>query len=158
LPTFLTTPKMSPELAARVNASVSGKARGQKRSVVRALLGLAVLVTVALAIGSIAVSRTRQSDALESRRTRLLESFRERSASVAELDRRMLDRSMDLLLTLSAPYEGDLVSPKLRNKEQLGATLAQPTIYLRAPIEGFDDLQSLRAASEASFPDGSFHV
>src|SRR5262245_58079942 len=98
--TFLTTSKMDPALAARIEASVRGRKgsqKGQRTSAARArrLVALARVVFVLTAIFgvySVIVGRRQARHALERSRTALLESVREQGASLKPEDRQSVAR------------------------------------------------------------------
>jgi hypothetical protein len=148
--TFLVTSKMSPALRARVEAAVRGKKQDRHRRWPRVAVALSLVAALVAAGVSIARTRQQQSEALEARRARLLETHRERTATGA-LDVARVEQTRALLLGLAAPYEGDFVADGL--KANAAAMLARPTLYLRAPIESFESELSLGHAAEASQRD-----
>ena len=157
MPTFLTTSKMDPALAERVDASVRGK-KGPRRSAARArrivsLLRLVLVVTVALGIYNIVVGRRESKRALEQTRASLLESARMQSDSLSSEERAAMSRVESWLVRLSARYEGDLVDADLRGPGKLAATLARPLVYVRGTAEALGSAEGITAAASTSAKD-----
>src|SRR5688572_14169643 len=95
MPTFLVTSKMSPELRARVQASVRGRraapgARLKANSIwwLRVSAGTVVVVLVWTAIAL----RARAAERLEVSRRQLIERVERESLGLTERDRRIVDR------------------------------------------------------------------
>lgn len=159
MPTFLTTPKMDPALAARIEASVSGKkgprARGStarsRRSVL--LLRLTLVLTVAAAVYGVVVGRRESQRALERTRASLLESVHEQGASLVPADRTAVTRVEAWLLRLAGTYDGDFVAPELGRPNALVATLARPTVYVRGAAGAFGSSPQVAAAAATSTKD-----
>lgn len=157
MPTFLTTSKMDPALAARIESSVSGK-KGPRRSVARSrrlvlLLRLVVVVTVATSVYGIVVGRRESKLALERTRTTLLESVREQGASLVPEDHTAVARVEAWLLRLAGEYEGDLVAAELGAPNALAATLARPMVYVRGTSDAFAGSPQVAAVSATSTKD-----
>jgi len=140
LATFLTTPRMSPALAARVEASVRGRPVRPRQRASPNMVVLGRVVGLALIVGLVAwagLMLRRQQDALDSVRHSLLE---QRSAYLAQLTdkQRAAIVQVEVWLTqLAGPYEGDRVVDELRSSTALAEVLARPMVYLRGPLEGF---------------------
>jgi hypothetical protein len=156
MPTFLVTSKMSPELRARVQASVQGRraapgARLKARSIsllrVSAVTVLVVLVWTAVALRARAVER------LESERRLLVERVERESLGLTERDRRIIERVRPWLEAASGSYPGDSVDEALRSSSSLAAVLARPSVYLRAPLASLAGAESLSRAASGSFND-----
>lgn len=154
--TFLTTPRMSPELAARVVASVTGKpVRLRHKASPRLVLlwravGLAVLG--GLVVAALMMQRSHR-DALDGVRQSLLSQLETHAAQLTEEHKTLIVRTQAMLAQLSGPYPGDLVADAIRGNEALSAALAQPLLYVRGPIAGFASTAGLAGLAEASSRD-----
>jgi hypothetical protein len=138
VPTLLTTARMSPELAARVEASVRGT--GKKPSAGhrprRALLirGGALALGVTL-VGAIVLVRGRAQTELEQARSELLTFVQERAARITSADRERLTRARTWLEQSARGHAADSISPELRKPGALEERLRRPTVYVRAPVD-----------------------
>lgn len=155
MPTLLVTRKMSPALAARIEASLRGdRASGATfgpRLV--ALFRLVALLGILGATGSLVAMRHRVSTELEQSRSAVLAAVRAHRASLAPEDLGAVARAEAWLVRLSGPYEGDVVDPGARSAESLGELLAQPSLYVRGPLEAFRTSSGIARAAAASFKD-----
>jgi hypothetical protein len=158
--TFLVNAKMSPELAARVEASVRGGARpsGRAKRVRRttSLLRLVLVVTLLVAGWLAVTSRQRSQRELEETRASLLGAADAAGKDLTPEDRRTPDRAQLWLARLSdsRPYEGDVTDGELRGAEAFAAELRRPMIYVRGPIMAFGgSTEATRAAAAASGKD-----
>lgn len=163
---FLTTPRMNPELRARVERAVSGRARARHHA---AKVGLKVpfasrerlrvarvlpLVALLLVVGLGATAYVHGRRALEAERAALLNALSERRAGLpagheaflAETDRWVLDAASD-----SASAE--TVDPALKAPGALDAWLARPSVYVRGPAVELADGAKLDDAARASIKD-----
>jgi len=157
MPTFLTTSKMDPALAARIEASVTGR-RGTRRSAARtrrivSLARLVLVFSVAFAVYAFVIGRRESRRALERARAALLESVRAQSASLAPEDHGTIARAESWLVSLSGAYEGDLVSSDLAAPGALAATLARPLVYVRGPTAALGSPTEIARAAAASTKD-----
>lgn len=154
--TFLVTRKMSPELAARVRASVRGRRarQGTKRAPrTVALVRLGIAGVLVAAISSLLLLRRQVNDELDGQRAALLEEIRQQSARISADDRHMLERAR-LWLTRSAQgYPGDFIAPRLRSDEDLRSILARPTLYVRGRLDDFRSSEGIDESAEASTKD-----
>lgn len=159
--TFLTTSKMDPALAERIEASVRGrKGTGGRRSAaqVRRLVSIAravLVLTAVFAVYSVVTGRREARRALERSRASLLDSVRERSASLPGAEREadaFVARVQPWLARLSHEYEGDLIAEELRAPNALAATLGRPVVYVRGTTDPFASSQ-LAVVAAASNKD-----
>jgi hypothetical protein len=156
MPSLLVTKKMSPELAARVQASVEGKrARPGARVTPRimglvrlAMFGMMILVVVWLFVAFRRVQRE-----LESQRGQLLERVRAASASLTPDDHEAPRRLLPWLDGSSGTYEGDLVSHELTPPGAFARLLARPTVYVRGPLSSFGGGARAKESASTSFKD-----
>lgn len=156
--TFLTTSKMDPALAARIEASVRGKedTSGAPRRLsprVVALLRVAVVAVVALGIYTVVSGRRRDREELERARGLLLEAVRVQAASLTAEDRGAVTRAESWLMRSAGEYEGDYVSAELRAPGALGAALATPAMYVRGPLGAFRSPSLIATAAASSAKD-----
>ena len=155
--TFLVNAKMSPELAARVDASVHGRRGASGRAVksarVTALVRLVLFVGIAAAIGSFASWRRGEGRRIDGDRAALLESLHARGAAIGEREKGAPARVEPWLVALSGPYEGDALAPELRAPGALDARLARPTVYVHGPTGAFHGPTGIAGAAAASVKD-----
>lgn len=157
--TFLTTTKMDPALAARIEASVSGRRKqpGRRgtsiapRMVSIARLGFVVAI-IGLVYGVIGVRR-RESRDLDTTRAELVAAVRRHSTSLAEADRTAVARAEAWLVTFSRSYDGEVITDELRAPGALAAALARPTVYVRGPIGAFSSSRRIAEAAATSSKD-----
>ncbi len=151
--TFLTTPKMSPELAARVEAAVTGKPAAAKMSPkVVALLRFFGIVGFVGIIVWLFVVRRQAALALEANRNEILAQLHEQTSQVTEKDRAMLPQIEKWVAEQSKEYEGDLIDDSLRGAGMM-ATLSRPIMYIRGPVEGFKTVQGLADMGQTTYRD-----
>jgi hypothetical protein len=151
--TFLTTPKMPPELAARVRASVRGPRAGKKLSprqvaLLRAGAALAVIGLIAWFV----LARRQRARELEAERASVLDAVRSASSELGDAERSMATRARQWLGREDGAYQGDVVSPSLRGAA-FAAALGRPMVYVRGPLGHFGSESDLVAVAEASFAD-----
>lgn len=136
--TFLTTSKMSPELAARVEASVSGRKRSPTPSRLSPRLVAGTRVIIALVILGVVVvvssSWQRRASEEEQLRLALLTDVERESQSLAPHEHQLVSRAHALLQEAAKPM-GDEVLP---SEAALVQVLAAQSVYVRGPVEAFD--------------------
>lgn len=153
MPTFLTTRQMSPELARRVRASVSGRRVG---SVPRALprlvsmlrLGAALAV---VALGALAIrSQRRANEELFRQRATLLARVHAEAADVTQ-QQLALGRRVEGMVADAAgtTYAGD----RLTGEEDFFSALGRPIIYLRGPLAKLGTSAGFKESAAESFKD-----
>lgn len=157
MPTFLTTRRMAPALAARIEKSVGGpRPRDGGTATLRRFVSVFRLVTLVLSVLAAAVLlqlRHRERDALERSRAALLERVRARAASLPPDDRKPLRRIEPWLVRGSGQYEGDLVAPELREPGTLGSFLSRPLVYVRGPMSEFSGPAGIGTTAATSLKD-----
>jgi hypothetical protein len=156
MPTFLVTDKMSPELRARVQASVRGRraAPGEKlraRSI--SLLRLGALGLVIFGVWALVVAHERSQQRLEQARSALLERFARESAGVSPTERALVERLRPWLDRARGAYDGDVIADELRGQGALARALSRPSVYLRAPLAGLQQDRGLTQVASQSFKD-----
>ncbi len=155
--TFLVTRKMSPELAARVRASVRGRrARPVSGRAPRtvALVRYCLLAALLAAVGGVLLLRRQVHDELAAERAALLDAVRQQAARFTPEDHQALERARHWLAQVAAadPLD-DLIVDELRSAAGLGATLTRPTLYVRGPQESFLSPEGLQESASSSSKD-----
>lgn len=156
MPSLLVTKKMSPELAARVQASVEGKrARPGARVAPRVmgLVRLAMFTMMILVAVWLVIAFRRVQRELENQRGQFLERVRSTSASVTPEDREAPNRMLPWLAGASGTYEGDLVASELTPPGAFARILAKPTVYVRGPLSSFGGGARAKESASTSFKD-----
>lgn len=155
--TFLTTSRMDPALAARIEASVSGRTRkpGEPRLSPRLVALVRVVLVLVVAFAGYAVVGARRRDRQEIERTRagLLGAVRAQAASLTPEDRGSVVRAESWLMRFTGAYEGDLVADELAASRALKATLARPAIYVRGQLGSFVNPAQIKEAAALSTKD-----
>ncbi len=151
--TFLTTPRMSPELAARVEESVSGRKKrnaGRRATVIARFAALGVIVAGAVAF---VVAKPSCRDDVDQERAVFLDEIRDATADITADDLVMVTRVAGWLGVHAGAYEGDLVSDELRDSAGFYAAIGRPIVYVRGPIEALANADGLVTSAEDSFRD-----
>jgi hypothetical protein len=155
MPTLLTTSKMSPELVARIESSVSGRRVKAGDSslppLVKGILRIGVVAIACFAVYSFVDVRRRESRQLEQDRSALLESLRAQTSSITADDQKADAKDDAWLSKLSGPWEGDL--DELGTKSALDALLSRGSVWVRGPIDGFTSPAKINATAAASGKD-----
>jgi hypothetical protein len=155
--TFLTNNKMSPELAARIEASVTGRTPTRRRSSTRArrtaLLRLAGVAAVITVVGGSAFAWERAVADRESARDALLDAVGREANGVTAEELDAPARIEAVLLELGGSYAGDSVPDAVRAPGGLRKLLAQPAVYLRGPIQSFRSASGIREVAPESGKD-----
>lgn len=149
MPTFLVTSRMNPALAARVEASVTGRRpRAARASNLRRLVALArvlLVLTLGLAVyAAITIRRAAQRD-VERTRAELLEAVRASGETLNAEDRASLARVESWLARLSGAYEGDVLGGL--------EPLSRPMVYVRGGITSFATHDRIADAAATSYKD-----
>jgi len=156
--TFLTTSKMHPELAARIEASVRGKqyTPGATKRLPPRLVSLAraaLVLVVGLAVYTVVSGRRHDRAELERTRNALLDAVGAQSAWLSPEDKGAVTRAESWLMRSAGDYEGDLVTAELRAPGALAAVLARPAIYVRGPLGSFRSPALIADAAASSAKD-----
>jgi hypothetical protein len=157
MPTFLTTATMDPALAARVEASVTGRrprlraASGTRRIV--AVARFVLVLTVAFGIYVTVSGRRRQKEELDAARAALLDTVAAESASLGPDDLGAVTRIESWLVRQDGTYPEDVVADELRAPGGLARALARPLVYVRGPLGAFAGTRALAEVSARSFKD-----
>lgn len=155
MPTFLVNARMNPALAARVEASVTGRKKDPtgrvSPNVVRRLVAWArVVLVVALAVGVYVGLTTYQrvKRDLDQKRADLVAATANAQSDVTAKDRAAFDRAAPFVTRLAGPYEGDVAAPS-----GLAAELTRSAVYVRGPIETLRTREAIPGAAAASGKD-----
>lgn len=146
---------MDPALAARVEASVTGKPIGSGKNIsprAMAFLRFAGILGAVGLIAWIAVVRRQANDALEAERNGLLAQLHTHSSQATVNDKTLLPRVETWVREHSGDYEGDVIDDSLRGP-QMATTLANPILYLRGPLEGFKSARGIVDMAPTTFRD-----
>jgi len=152
VPTLLVTSKMSPELAARVQAAVSGRhARGRP---VKALLRFLTFAFVLVSVVGIVRFRQQRLQSLERERAELLATLEQAGRSLTRSDRELERRVASAVALESSPaYAGDQLPDEPRRDADLTEMLAPPTLYLRGSLDALARPDRLRDVASSSSKD-----
>ena len=160
--TLLVTPKMPRALAARVEASVSGR-RGmpsRRRFTPRlvSIVRMGVVMAILSLVSFVALAWRGEKLAFEKDRGALLVAVQKESATLTDADKGAVARIEAWLPRFGGTYEGDFVAPELRGGGGAGAAamaalVARPIVYLRGPLEDFGSVEGARRAAGASLKD-----
>ena len=146
---------MSPALAARVQAAVSGhRAGAARRAPLKALLRFFTFVFLVASVASILNFRHQQALERESRRGALLQTVATEAGKLSRKDRELPSQiAATLALETAAIYAGDTVAEDLRSKASLDQALAHPIVYLRGPLESLAQPARLAELAAGSAKD-----
>lgn len=155
--TFLVTPKMSPALARRVQAAVTGrkeKANGAYASlrVMRWLRFGAALGLVCL-VSSIFMSLRHEHAMLRQERERLLSEWATQAARLTPSERGFLERVETKIVELANQYPGDFIAEELESEASLSALWARPAVYIRGPLGAFAGSSAVAKTAKESGKD-----
>jgi hypothetical protein len=153
---LLVTKQMSPALAARVLASVTGRRapEGRRLRPFTAILRLATLAFLATALLLVLYARHTRSRQLERDRASLLQTMRDQASALTRADHDQRARvEAALALHAVAAYAGDLIADELRGDAGLAQVLAEPTLYIRGPLEGLASRTRLAQLAPSSWKD-----
>ncbi len=158
--TFLTTRRMSPELAARVLASVRGK-RGAKpssgtqraRKIIIGVARLGAAAAVATVIFLVVLRERQKQDEFERAREAVLEAATAAMAPLSSSDLSAEARIESWLQRGSVAYEGDFVADALRAPGGLDGALAQGSVYVRGTTDQLRTASGIAQAAAVSVKD-----
>jgi hypothetical protein len=152
VPTLLVTSRMSPALAARVQAAVSG--RHARRRPLKAALRLLTFAFVLTSVVGIVHFRQQRVQQLETRRAELLASLEQAGHSLTRTDRELPTRVAAAIALETAPlYAGDLFAQDVRSAAHLTEALSLPTLYLRGPLDALARPERVSEVASGSSKD-----
>lgn len=152
MPTLLVTSKMSPELAARVRAAVSGRqARGRP---LKALLRFVTFTCLVVSVVGFVHFRQQRQQRLEHDRHELLATLEQAGQSLSHSDLELPRRVAAAIALESSPvYAGDLLPEPPATDADLSEMLAPPTLYVRGPLDALARPDRLRDVASSSSKD-----
>ena len=156
MPSLLVTKRMSPELRARVLASVTERRPGAKQRlspvVARLrLMGIVVVLTVVALVLRVRHERVRL---LEQQRATLLAALRAHESGLTSEDAKLAGKVEKAVHLHAAPaYAGDWLPDPLRQEGTLAELLSLPTLYLRGSLEALSRAGGLKEAAAGSWTD-----
>ena len=153
--TFLSNRRMSPELRARIEASVRGRrvaagSRLRARSI--SMLRLLSFAVISAALVMYVINARRTEGRFELARGSLLGRARIESAALTARDRTIVARVTPWLERAAGAAFSDSVAPEL-GERGLATVLARPSVYVRLPLAGVRGSASLEQAAAQSFKD-----
>ncbi len=157
MPTLLTNPRMHPALAARVEASVTGKKvtpgapRNRPRMVM--LMRVGVVVLVAFVVQSVVGFKKKEREDVTRTRSEVLTSVRTHSAGLTDEDRAQPKKIEALLVKVSRSFEREVVSADLKTKAGFEAIFTRPLLYVRGPLGNFATPAAIAEAAATSGKD-----
>ena len=153
--TLLTTPKMAPALAARIESSVRGRriVPGGTAPRLVSVVRLGVIAGVILVACGLVITRYREHQALEHTRAALLQTVHGHAAALGPEESGFVARAESWLARFSGPYEGDLVSDEMRGAQASRAVLSRPAVYVRGPLATFATPAGITSSASTSVKD-----
>lgn len=154
MPTFLTTPKMSPELAARVETAVTGRQTGPSKLSTRLIAVLrffGVAAVIGVVVWLVVVQREASAE-FEADRNGLLAQLREDTSQATDADKAIVSRIEAWAGKHIGAYEGDVVDETLRGAG-MSTTLARSIIYLRGSLDNFDSPKGIAEMGDTTYRD-----
>lgn len=157
MPTLLTTPKMHPALAARVEASVTGKKvtpgapRNKPRMVM--LMRVGVIVLIAFVVQSVVGFKRKERDDVTRVRSEILTNVRTHGSALTDEDRAQPKKIEALLVKISRSFEREVVSSDLRTKAGFEAIFTRPMLYVRGPLGNYATGPAIAEAAATSAKD-----
>lgn len=152
--TFLTTPKMSPELAARVEMAVTGRPAGVDKISPRwtALLRFCGITSVIGAVVWLVMVQREANAEFDADRNGLLAQLHEDSAQATDADKAIVSRVETWAGKHFGAYEGDIIDDSVRGAG-MSTTLARPMMYLRGPLDDFSSPTGIAAMGDTTYRD-----
>jgi hypothetical protein len=155
MPTLLVSSKMNPALAARVEASVTGRRKDPTRrmspGVVRRLVAwgrVVLVIALAFAVYTGVTTYQRTKRDLDQKRADLVAVITNAQSDVTAKDRGAVDRAAAHVTRLAGAYEGDVAAPA-----GLAAELTRPAVYVRGPIDTLRTREALAGTAAVSGKD-----
>jgi hypothetical protein len=150
MPTSLTNPKMAPELAERIEVSVTGRKSGGTMSLaLRSVLRIGGVIAVISFVAYVVLRIRTTEQELDHDRAILVATIRAHRAVLSENDRVMLTHTERALVHAAGTYEGDLA-----DAATLATLVTRPVVYVRGPLDAFANHDAIEKASMASVKDG----
>jgi hypothetical protein len=141
---------MSPELAARIESSVTGKhvEPGATLSArARGIARIVVLLLVIAAVWAFIVAKKHDKKTFEHDRTALADSLGEKAHTLGPMQRGAVMRAETILLNFAGTYQGDIA------EHGAIAALDRPAMYVRGSIDAFTSTRRIAPAASSSRKD-----
>ena len=152
--TFLTTSKMDPALAARIERAITGRNKPliSRRLIALTRFGLVAGIVVALYVVITGTRRDRQ--ALEQARAELLADVEGRAAELGDRERTAFVGVESWLARVAAPdAPAEVVPQELSRPGALSEALDRPLLYVRGELDGFAGAERLTSTLAESHKD-----
>jgi hypothetical protein len=163
--TFLVTDRMNAALRARVERSVSPRARARHASKTAGVRGsfarrdgaagrYIAMGAVALVAVLITSMRWLESRAVEARRSGLFATLATHRQGLPPNHGTFVEKTAQWVRAIaSEPADADVVSPEIGSPEALGAWLSRPGVYIRGAAPELADASRLNDAATTSIKD-----
>jgi len=156
--TFLTTRKMAPELAGRIERSIESSYRPARPTIFAprlrmSALRLGLFLAVAAGTYSFVLARRQHAEELEKARAPLLDVVRGQNTLLTVDQKNFMSRVEPCLIGLSGAYPGDLLADEVRAPTAFDRALARPSVYVRGPVAAFASAAGIEDAAAASSKD-----
>lgn len=154
--TFLRTRKMSPALAARVEASVRGaQAIGQNALAPRliATFRLALLFAIVSLAAWLVSWRQGSKERLEQDREGLLQEVRRHSSVLTLGEKGLIDKLQWRFHLGAGAYGGDQVTDAVRSAATFSAAMKRSLVFIRAPLDAFARPEHLAESASSGSGD-----
>jgi hypothetical protein len=143
---------MSPALAARVQAAVSG--RQAPRRPLKSLLRILTFAFVVASVIGVVHFRQQRLNELETQRAELLARLKDAGRPLTRADRELPTRvAAALARETSASYLGDLLPHDLRSEARLNEAFSQAMLYLRGPLDALSRPERVSEVASGSSKD-----
>lgn len=155
MPTLLANHKMSPELRARVEASVTGRQRGTgSRLSPRATMALRVvaLTSIVLALAWLVSTKREADHETSALRASLIERWQRARSPLSPAQLGLPGRLPAWLKPEAGSYPGDVVTQRARAPE-LKRLFAEPSVYLRGPLAELRHARGIEQSARDSAKD-----
>jgi hypothetical protein len=148
---------MSRALAARVQASVSGRRSSGVRLLARrssSILRLVTVGTLVVLVLAVLLARQRNATRLATGRSELLVRIRDASSALTVAERGSLGLlEATLGVHASGAYLGDWIAGDVRADSALADRFRAPTVYLRGPLDGLSSPAEIARSAALSTKD-----
>lgn len=160
MPTLLTTPRMSPELRARIQESLHSDARsragGQSRAQGARLLRILIAFGVLFVCVALFVTFKKSRAEFARAHAALLTRYERETSVFDDSYKKRLGAIDTRLRDVPEKYPGDFIDTSIQgDASKLVALLSEPFVYVRGPLGGFRRASERRSTSKDGGP-GAF--
>jgi hypothetical protein len=117
------------------------------------LLRGVALSSIVAAVAFFGISRQQANQEVATSRASLLERWRVESKRLSAADRAAGGRVISLLSKAAGKYRGDFIADELKSAASLEKTLRRKAVYVRGPIDTFQNPKTLEATALSSVKD-----